>query len=241
MLFKIKRFIRIIYYTIVMFLGTHAIVLLLSPIWMISTLFFPRIIPIFKTCFGRLLFVILRKRINVSGLENTERGNNYLIIANYPSGYAGFVLMMLFPQASLIVHSFMSKVPMISTMLVRYGFIYAHRQGFKRMKHFTNHINARSQIGSIIILPEGKSSRDGMIHEFKRGFIHILRHNSLDLLPVTLNGFYKLKPMGRPYLDPETALEVVIRKPVNSSTIKTLNDDQLLTITLDSIKDSYQP
>jgi len=224
-----------------MFFGTHLIVLALSPIWMVCILFFQEKIPGFKVLFSRLLFNILRKQITVSGLENIEKRNRYLIVANYPSGYAGFVLMMLFPKASLVVHSFMNKVPVINLMLARYGFIYAYRRGFRRIKQFTRFINERSKNSSIIILPEGKSSRDGQIHEFKRGYIHILRHNSLDLLPVTLNGFHKLKPMGRPYVDPDTDLEVIIHKPVNTSTIKALNDVQLHTMILDSIKGSYEP
>lgn len=241
MLTKTSRFIRIIYFTFVMLFGTHAIVLVLSPIWIICTLFFPRNIPRFKVCFGRLLFVILIKQIHISGFENIEKENRYLIVSNYPSGYVGFVLMMLFPEASIIVHSFMGNVPIVSAMLTRYGFIYAYKQGFRRIRRFTRLINVISQNSSIIILPEGKSSRDGRIHEFKRGFIHILRHNSLDLVPVTLNGFNKLKPMGRPYLDPDANLEVVIHKPINTSTIKTINDKQLTIMVLDSIKSSYKP
>ena len=155
MLAKTRRFIRIVYYTFVMFFGTHAIVLVLSPIWIVSTLFFQRMTPRLKVCFGRLLFTILRKQISVSGRENIKRRNRYLIVANYPSGYAGFVLMMLFPKASIVAHSYMSRVPIISTMLARYGLIYAHKQGFRRIKHFTRLINIVSQSSSIIILPEG--------------------------------------------------------------------------------------
>lgn len=135
----------------------------------------------------------------------------------------------------------MDKVPIVSAILTRCGFIYAYKQGFRKIKDFTRLTNLRGQTSSIIILPEGKSSRDGRIHEFKRGFIYIARHNSLDLLPVTLNGFNKLKPMGRPYLDPDTALEVVIHKPVTTPTVKALDDEQLLWIILGSIKDSYKP
>ena len=149
--------------------------------------------------------------------------------------------MMLFPEASIAVHAFMSRVPLLSNMLRQNGFIYTHRKGFRRTKHVINTIIERSECSSIIILPEGKRTPDGRIQEFKRGFIHVLRHSSLDLLPVTLSGFYRLKPVNRLYMDPDTDLEVIIQKPITQSTIKSLNDEKLLAATLSAIEGTYRP
>ncbi len=76
---------------------------------------------------------------------------------------------------------------------------------------------------------------------FKRGFIYILRHSSMDLLPVTLRGFYGLKPLKRVYLDPDSDLEVVIHKPINHSLVESLNDGALLRLTVDTIEGAYKP
>ena len=109
MLMKIKRFMRVVYYTFVMYVITHAIVLALFPFWLVRSLFYPEKVMRLKETFGRLLFKILNKEVDVSGLNNVEAGKRYLIMANYTSGYADFVIMMLFPQASILVHAFMSK------------------------------------------------------------------------------------------------------------------------------------
>jgi len=63
----------------------------------------------------------------------------------------------------------------------------------------------------------------------------------MDLLPVTLRGFYSLKPMKRVYLDPDSELEVVIHKPVYNSDVKSLNDKTLLKLTVDTIEGAYKP
>jgi len=146
-----------------------------------------------------MLFTIIGQRLKVLGLENLEPGKNYLVVSNYPGSYAGFALMNVFPEASIIENK------------------------------------------SIIILPEGGRSPDGRIHMFKRGFIYILRHSSMALLPVTLRGFYSLKPMKRVYLDPDSELEVVIHKPVSHSDVKSLNDEVLLKLTVDTIEGAYKP
>ena len=62
----------------------------------------------------------------------------------------------------------------------------------------------------------------------------------MDLLPVTLRGFYHLKPLKRGYLDPDSDLEVVIHKPVNRSVIESMNDEELLKLTIDTIQRDYR-
>jgi len=241
MISKIKRFFRIGYFTVVMYVGTHAIVFLLFPIWFVLTLFNPASISKLKELFGKLLFIILHKRIEVTGLDNLDKNKRYLIVANYPSGYAGFVMMMLFPKASVMAHSFMSKVPIISNMLSRNGFIYAHRTGYQKTKHLISQMIERSKSDSIVILPEGRITRDAEIHEFKRGFLLILRQSSLDLLPITLSGFYTLKAFMRPYVDPDTELRVNIHEPIIQDTIRTITDEQLLSAVQNTIEGSYKP
>jgi 1-acyl-sn-glycerol-3-phosphate acyltransferase len=89
--------------------------------------------------------------------------------------------------------------------------------------------------------PEGARTLDGKIHRFKRGFLYILRQSSLDLLPITLNGLYKLKPVKRLYLDPDAELEMVIHTPINNSVARQMTDEALLTTVHSLINSVYQP
>jgi len=100
---------------------------------------------------------------------------------------------MIFPETSIDPHDFIPKVPSISNILKRNGFICEHRKGFTKIRHTINFIIAQSRDGSIIIILEGNHTSDGQIQEFKQRFIHIIGHTSLDLLPVTMNEFYCLK------------------------------------------------
>jgi 1-acyl-sn-glycerol-3-phosphate acyltransferase len=188
-----------------------------------------------------LLFTIIGKRLKVLGLENLEPGKNYLIVSNYPGSYAGFALMHVFPEASMLVHSFLSRVPIVGFLLKSTGATFVQQKRFGRTRQAIDETLKHIENKSIIILPEGGRSPDGKIHKFKRGFIYILRHSSMDLLPITLRGFYNLKPMKRVYLDPDSNLEVVIHKPVSNSDTKMLNDEVLLKLTVDTIERVYKP
>jgi 1-acyl-sn-glycerol-3-phosphate acyltransferase len=188
-----------------------------------------------------LLFVIIGQRLKVIGLENLEPGKNYIIVSNYPGSYAGFALMNVFPEASMLVHSFLSRVPIVGFLLKSTGATFVQQKRSRRTKLAIDETLKRLENKSIIILPEGGRSPDGSIHTFKRGFIYILRHSSMALLPITLRGFYSLKPLKRLYLDPDSVLEVVVHKPIDRSVVESMNNERLLKLTVETIKEAYKP
>ena len=240
-LLKARRLIRVFLYTVSMFLVTHLIVFLfLFPVGIPLIIINPEFGHHIKKIITGLLFVIIGQRLNVYGMENMESGKNYLIVSNYPGSYAGFALMNIFPEASILVHSFLSKVPMVGFLLKSTGATFVQRRRYGKTKQAIDETLGRISDKSIIVLPEGGRSSDGQIHKFKRGFIYILRRSSIDLLPITLQGFYKLKPLKRPYLDPDAELEIVIHNPINRSVIDSLSNKELMKLTMDTIGKTYR-
>jgi 1-acyl-sn-glycerol-3-phosphate acyltransferase len=237
-----KRFARILAYTVSMYLVTHLIVFFyLFPVGTSLIIFDARNGNRVKKTITAALFRIIGQRLKVFGMENLERGKNYVIVSNYPGSYAGFALMNVFPDASILVHSFLSKVPVVGFLLKSTGAIFVQQKAFGKSKRAIDETLRHNENRSILILPEGGRSPDGQIRKFRRGFIYILRHSSMDLVPVTLRGFYRLKPLKRAYLDPDSDLDVVIHKPINRSTIGSLNDEELLKLTTDTIQKAYIP
>ena len=239
---KVRRFGRILAYTISMFLVTHLIVFFyLFPIGTVRIIINPKNSHNIKKSITGLLFRIIGKRLKVLGWENIDPEKNYLIVSNYPGSYAGFALMNVFPDASILVHSFLSRVPIVGFLLKSTGAIFVQQKKFRKTKRAIDDALQQGKDKSIIILPEGGRSPDGSIHTYKRGFLYILRNSSMDLLPVTLSGFYRLKPLKRPYLDPDSDLEIVIHKPIDHSVVQGLENERLLKLTVETIKELYRP
>ena len=237
-----KHFGRILVYTISMYVVTHLIVFFyLFSIGTARILIDPQYTPRLRRQITGLLFAIIGQRLKVIGLDNLEKDKSYVIVSNYPGSYAGFALMYVFPNASILVHSFLSRVPMVGFLLKSIGAIFVQQKKFGRTRQSIDEMLKERRNESIIILPEGGRSPDGSIRAFKRGFIYILRHGPMDLLPVTLRGFYSLKPLKRPYLNPDSDLEIVIHKPIDHSTIESLSNEGLLTLTVETIEKAYKP
>lgn len=242
MFLKLRRFSRILIYTISMYLVTHLIVFFyLFPVGTVRIKINPKHGPHLKKQITGLLFTIIGQRLKVLGLDNLEQGKNYLIVSNYPGSYAGFALMNVFPEASMLVHSFLSRVPIVGFLLESTGATFVQRKRYGRTKRAIDETLKNIENKSIIILPEGGRSPDGQIRKFKRGFIYVLRHHKIDLLLITLRGFYNLKPMKRIYLDPDSELEVMIHKPISHSVVESLSHIELVELTVGTIEGAYKP
>ncbi len=243
---ELKRSARITFYTFSMYVVTHIIVFTLLPIGlMVLTLdrkhSHQNKIYEYKVRFVDWLLKIVRKQLVIRGLENVEDEKNYLIVANYPSFYTGFVLMKVFPKALIVVHAFMARIPVMGHFLKRVGTTFVDSKGPRSTKKVIDRMLREHKGRSIIILPEGQRTYDGQIKRFKQGFTYILRNSSLDLLPITLNGFYQLKPINRKYIDPDAKLEFIVHKPISNAVIRDMDDEEIINMTIAIISESYRP
>lgn len=225
-----------------MYILTHALVWTLLPIGVLVAIFVPSKLPKLKTRFVACLFKLVGKDPRIQGLEHIQQDGSYLVIANYPSFYAGFALIGLFPRASVVAHAFMQRIPLMGFLMGRMGTVFVRAKrgtGSKEAIDFS--LKGGHPAGGLIILPEGQRTEDGLIHTFKRGFIYILRQTDLDLLPISLNGFYQLKPVNRFYLDPDADPEIVIHPPISNEDARSMHVRALLQISTEVIQSSYQP
>jgi 1-acyl-sn-glycerol-3-phosphate acyltransferase len=97
----------------------------------------------------------------------------------------------------------------------------------------------KSKYQTVAIFPEGTRTLNGEINTFYRGFIYLYRTRDIDILPVTLNGFYNLKPKNRSYINFDSKLDVVIHKPVKREELLGKNDAEIIETIKGIIKSSY--
>ncbi|MGA9398426.1 MAG: lysophospholipid acyltransferase family protein [Anaerolineaceae bacterium] len=236
------KLIRIIVYTFSLYVVTHLFVFLTLPFAIPITYLDRQKLPAIKQWFVKVLFAIVGKKMKVTGQDRFDPDRAYVIISNYPSFYAGFALIGAFPRASVVANAFMKKIPLFGQLLGRLGTIFVQpgRVG-QGIRTIDLHLKKSDTAQSMIILPEGARTPDGAIHRFKRGFIYILRQTTLDLLPVTLNGLYILKPMRRFYLDPDAEPEMIIHAPLSNTDARKMSNEELLAMVDNVIGSVYRP
>jgi hypothetical protein len=66
-----------------------------------------------------------------------------------------------------------------------------------------------------------------------------MRGSELDILPVTLNGFFTLKPRHRWRTNPFVRLEVFIHPPIPRASLIPKSDDEIVHIVRNTIASAY--
>jgi 1-acyl-sn-glycerol-3-phosphate acyltransferase len=93
---------------------------------------------------------------------------------------------------------------------------------------------------TVAIFPEGTRTTDGKLSPFKKGFVHIMRSAQLDLLPITLNGFYSLKPKTQFCINPFAKLEIVIHPVLKYAEICDLANEEILEIARNAVGKNHR-
>ncbi|MBT7827087.1 MAG: hypothetical protein HN600_10885, partial [Bacteroidetes bacterium] len=89
---------------------------------------------------------------------------------------------------------------------------------------------------TIAIFHEGTRTLDGQINNFYKGFIRLMKASDVNILPVTLNGFYSLKPKNRFHINFNSKINVIIHKPIERSLLINKSDSEII----ESVKEVIQ-
>lgn len=177
---------------------------------------------------ARTIFLMLGKRLRVTGIENIEPGKNYILLANHASLFDIMAILAFYPGVSWFGREHLLKVPLFGRVLKLTHFVPMRSGDVRNTKEMLSHLVEKSGCQTIAIFPEGTRTTDGNINRFRKGFVHILKATEMSVLPVTLNGFFLLKPKNRFTINFESKIEVVIHKPIGFEELAEKDDHAIL-------------
>ena len=168
---------------------------------------------------------ILGLKIEVEGLENVDRAKSYVYMANHVSFLDGPLLFYVIPQrVRVILKKNIFRIPVAGAAMRFAGFIPVDRKrrsGGKRS--IDEAVQAMKEKGySFLIFPEGTRSRDGKLHDLKRGGFFLAVAAQVPIIPITIKGTFELMPRGRIF-PRRGKIKVIFHPPVDTAG-KTLAD-----------------
>ncbi len=187
-----------------------------------------RVVRFMARFWARSVFWILGKRVHLTGAENLVQGGKYILISNHSSLFDIMAIMSFYPDVTWFGRERLLKVPLFGYFLRTTGYIAMKQANYRNTKEMLEQLVLKSKGQTIAIFPEGTRTLDGKINRFHKGFIHLLRTSNLDILPVTLNGLFSLKPKNRFYIDFDTKVEVVIHQPIDNKVLLAMDDDEII-------------
>ena len=189
---------------------------------------------------AKSVFWIMGKKLSISGKDNFSKQGKYILIANHSSLFDIMAIMSFYPGVSWFGHERLLKVPVFKTILKMTNYVPMRAASISNTKKMLDQLVAKSKGHTIAIFPEGSRSLDGRINDFFRGFIQVLKASEIDVLPVTLNGFFSLKPKNRFYINFGSKISVIIHPPLNKASLIDKSDAEIIETVKNIIESAYE-
>ena len=108
----------------------------------------------------------------------------------------------------------LAKIPFVGFACRMAGFIFVDNSTARSAQKSVQEAKNRLKHGrSLVIFPEGARTPDGHLGRFKRGAYQIAIEQQLPIIPITLNGPFKVLPIGS-FNVKSHRMEMVIHPPV---------------------------
>jgi 1-acyl-sn-glycerol-3-phosphate acyltransferase len=189
---------------------------------------------------AKSVFLLMGKRFSVHGKENIRKDKRYILVANHASLFDIVAIMSFYPGVSWFGHERLLKIPLFGKILRMTDYVPFKDPSYRNTKQMIEQLVHKSKYQSVAIFPEGTRTTNGKINEFYRGFIYLFRTREIEILPVTLNGFYDLKPKTRFYINFDSKLEVVIHEPIKREELIEKNDSEIIETVKAVIESAYK-
>ncbi|WP_250277720.1 lysophospholipid acyltransferase family protein [[Clostridium] colinum] len=153
--------------------------------------------------------------INVYGKENIPEDKNVVFISNHQGDFDIAIFMALIPKEKGFVAKIeLQKFPVLRTWMKYLGCVFMDRNDLKQsLKTINQAIKFIKDGHSMVIFPEGTRSKSDKIGEFKAGSFKLATKTNTPIVPVTIDGSYKLKEKNKGMIKPDT-VNVYIHSPI---------------------------
>lgn len=175
--------------------------------------------------------------INVFGKENIPKDTNVVFISNHQGDFDIAIFMALIPKKKGFVAKIeLKKIPILRTWMKYLGCVFMDRNDLKQsLKTINEAINFIKKGHSMVIFPEGTRSKGDKMGEFKAGSFKLATKTNTPIIPVTIDGSYKLKEQNNGRIKPDI-VNVYIHKPVYLDNMSNEDKENLHIIVKNIIK-----
>jgi len=163
--------------------------------------------------------------LQITGLEHVPPDEPVLFVSNHQSNFdIAFFMAYIRKPKGFVAKLETLKIPLIRTWMRYMHCLFMDRNDIKQSaKTIFEGVDELKAGHSLVIFPEGTRSKGGPMGEFKPGSFKLATKSKVKLIPVTINGSYRIMEQNRNRIKPSTAT-MIIHPPID---VKTLTKDEL--------------
>jgi 1-acyl-sn-glycerol-3-phosphate acyltransferase len=169
--------------------------------------------------------------VEVQGRENLVEKQSSVFVSNHQSAFDIFLIYgYLAVPVKWMMKVGLLKIPLVGAACRAAGFVFVDNSTPQAAKRSIAEAERRLKDGaSLVAFPEGSRSKNGKMGRFRKGAFQVAVEQHLPVVPVSLNGPFKVMPRGTLNIFPHR-MEMVIHPPVcvNDYTLTGMKDLQHL-------------
>ena len=154
---------------------------------------------------AKSLLKIAGVKVKVNGLENIPNDKTVLFIGNHQGNFDIPIYLSQIPSLiGFVAKIETEKIPLIRTWMTLMKCVFMDRSNIRKSGEAIIHAIKNIKSGyNMVIFPEGTRSRGDKTGEFKAGSFKLATKSKAPIIPVTMNGSYKIMEHGKgPWIRP---------------------------------------
>lgn len=154
-------------------------------------------------------------KVTVSGRENISKQTSYVFVANHQGAYDIFSIYgYLGHNFRWMMKKSLEKIPFVGFSCRVSGQIYVDNSSPSAIRETMRDAEKQLAKGmSVVVFPEGARTLTGRMGRFKRGAYTLATEFNLPVVPITIDGAYKVMPRTA-WLPRPGHIHLTVHKPI---------------------------
>jgi len=143
-------------------------------------------------------------KIVTVGKENVPKSGPVLFVSNHQSYFDILILLACVPRAKgFIAKDDLARFPILKQWMENINCVFIERGNPRKgLEAINKGIQLLKEGYSLVLFPEGTRSKDGQLLEFKAGSLKLATKSKVPLVPIAIDGAYKIMPRGKIRVSP---------------------------------------
>lgn len=167
---------------------------------------------------AKLFCIMTFVKVSVNGRENISKGTSYVFVANHQGAYDIFSIYgYLGHNFKWMMKKSLERIPLVGYSCRKAGHIFVDNRTPTAIRQTMEDAERQLAGGmSVVVFPEGSRTFDGKVYAFKRGAYTLAVEFGLPVVPVTIDGAFKIMPRTA-WLPRPGHIILTIHKPIEAS------------------------
>ena len=153
---------------------------------------------------SRIVCALVFVRVKVSGREKINKKTSYVFVANHQGAFDIWAIYCyLNHNFKWLMKKSLENIFMVGKACRIGGHVFVDQNNLTSIRETINDARSKLKDGmSLVIFPEGSRSHDGSMSDFKRGAFLLASEFNVPVVPITIDGAYKVMPRSTYNINP---------------------------------------